>query len=138
MYFAGDRLHFGLQPLSDGDHIAYAVSYSLALWCWCFAVIGAGARFLDRPAPRWRYLADASYWMYLAHLPILFLLQAWTLRWPLHWSVKFPVILGITIVLLLASYHWLVRGTFVGVFLNGRRHPKGAGLATSTPRTSPG
>jgi hypothetical protein len=138
VYFAGDRLHFSLQPLGEGDRMGFAVAYSLALWCWCFAAIGLAVRFLDQPEPRWRYLADASYWMYLVHLPIIWLLQAWTLRWPLHWSVKFTLILVITAVLLLASYHWLVRGTFVGVFLNGRRLPRRATLATSAPSTSPG
>ena len=118
---AGDTLHFGMQPLGAAELRGYAVAYSLALWCWCFAIIGVAVRFLDRPAPRWRYLADASYWMYLVHLPIVWLLQAWMLRWPVHWSVKFTLSLGVTTVLLLASYRWLVRGTFVGVFLNGRR-----------------
>ncbi len=137
-YVAGDRLHFSLQPLSDGDRMAYAAAYSLALWCWCFAAIGAAVRFLDHPAPRWRYLADASYWMYLVHLPIVWLLQVWTLRWPLHWSVKFTLILVITGVLLMASYHWLVRGTFLGLFLIGRRAPRRDALTTSAPSTSPG
>ncbi|EUA19234.1 acyltransferase family protein [Mycobacterium xenopi 4042] len=81
-------------------------------------------RFLDEPTPRVRYLSDASYWMYLVHVPIVWLLQASLLRWPLHWSVKFSLVISVTTALLLASYHWLVRSTFVGVFLNGRRYPK--------------
>lgn len=138
IYLAGDRLHFSLVPLPEFERGAFAAAYSLALWCWCFAAIGAGVRFLDTPEPRWRYLADASYWMYLVHLPIVWLLQAWMLRWPLHWAVKFPLTLAITAVLLLGSYRYLVRGTFVGVFLNGRRYPRVAGPATSIPSTSPG
>jgi glucans biosynthesis protein C len=141
MLIAGDTLHFGLQPLPQFERMAFAGGYALALWCWCFAAIGAAARLLDRPAPRWRYLADASYWMYLVHLPIVWLLQAATLRWPFPWAVKFPMVLLVTMTLLFASYHWLVRDTFVGVFLNGRRHPRPRldGIAiTSTPRTSPG
>jgi glucans biosynthesis protein C len=123
---AGDTLHFGTQPLPDFARTAFAAGYALALWCWCFAAIGGAVRFLDQPAPRWRYLADGSYWMYLMHLPILWTLQAWTLHWPVHWAVKFPLVLLVTMLLLMMSYHWLVRGTFVGVFLNGRR-PLGAG-----------
>lgn len=139
IFLAGDRIHFGMQPLGGAERTAFACAYVLASWCWCFAAIGAAARFLNQPSSRTRYLSDASYWMYLMHLPIVWLLQAWTLRWPLHWTVKFPLILAVTILLLLVSYHWLVRGTFIGVFLNGRRYPRGdAGLATSTPSTSPG
>jgi glucan biosynthesis protein C len=137
---AGDRLHFSLQPMDGFARVAYAGAYTLACWCWCFASLGAAVRFLGRPSPRTRYLSDASYWMYLVHLPVIWLLQAWTLRWPLHWSVKFSLILALSMVLLLASYHWLVRSTFVGVFLNGRRYPRSAtaGLPASKPSTSPG
>jgi glucans biosynthesis protein C len=138
IFFAGDRLHFSLQPLGDFERTGFALAYALALWCWCFACIGAAMRFLNRPAPRWRYLADASYWMYLAHLPVVWLLQAWMLKWPLHWTVKFPLVLAITMALLLASYHWLVRSTFVGQFLNGRRLPRSAAPAISAPSISPG
>jgi len=46
------------------------------------------------------------------------------MRWPLHWSLKFPLILAITAALLLTSYHYLVRDTFIGKLLNGRRYPR--------------
>ena len=139
MWLAGDRMHFGMTPLQDADRTLFAGAYALALWCWCFGLIGAAVRFMDSPSPRWRYLADASYWMYLMHLPIIWLLQAWSFRWPLHWTVKFPAVIAITVALLLVSYHYLVRSTFIGVFLNGRRYPRGeACAATSAPRTSPG
>ena len=137
---AGDRLHFSLQPLQGFAHVAYAGAYALASWCWCFASLGAAVRFLGQPSARTRYLSDASYWMYLVHLPIIWLLQAWTIRWPGHWSLKFSLTLAVSMVLLLASYHWLVRSTFIGVFLNGRRYPRlgTATLTTSKPSISPG
>jgi glucan biosynthesis protein C len=140
IFLAGERLHFSLRPMEGFARVAYAGAYALASWCWCFASLGAAVRFLGQPPPRTRYLSDASYWMYLVHLPIIWLMQAWILRWPLHWSVKFSLILAVSMVLLLASYHWLVRGTFVGVFLNGRRYPRSAKSAPPTPRpsTSPG
>jgi glucan biosynthesis protein C len=140
IFLAGERLHFSLRPMEGFARVAYAGAYALASWCWCFASLGAAVRFLGQPSPRTRYLSDASYWMYLVHLPIIWLLQAWILRWPLHWSVKFSLILAVSMVLLLASYHWLVRGTFVGVLLNGRRYPRSAKSVLPTPRpsTSPG
>jgi hypothetical protein len=65
--------------------------------------------------------------MYLVHFPIVMLLQAWMLRWPLHWSIKLSMVLAITSVLLFTSYHYLVRSTFMGVFLNGRKYPRVSG-----------
>jgi peptidoglycan/LPS O-acetylase OafA/YrhL len=115
---------FGPLPLSDFERLSYSGAYTLASWCWSFAAIGLAVRLLAAPNARLRYLADASYWMYLIHLPVVSLLQAWMLRWPLHWSVKLALILAITGVLLLTSYHYLVRSTFLGKFLNGRKRPR--------------
>ncbi len=137
-FIAGDTLHFQIQPLPGFRHVAFAGCYALAAWCWSFACIGAAVRFLHQPSLRTRYLADSSYWMYLVHLPLVWLLQAWMINWPLHWTVKFPLVLAITMALLLASYHWLVRSTFIGVFLNGRRYPRARALTSSAPSTSPG
>ena len=40
-----------------------------------------------------RYVADASYWIYLVHLPIVAALQVLVGKLPWHWSIKFPLIL---------------------------------------------
>ncbi|MEX2366830.1 MAG: acyltransferase family protein, partial [Pseudohongiellaceae bacterium] len=53
----------------------YILCYTSAMWYWTFGIIGAALRFLSQPSPTWRYLADASYWIYLAHLPLVFFLQ---------------------------------------------------------------
>ncbi len=76
-----------------------------------------------------RYLADASYWLYLAHVPIVFGLQAALMHVPLHWAIKFPLILAITMTVLLTSYHYLVRPTLIGEILNGRKYPRSGGQA---------
>jgi hypothetical protein len=83
-------------------------------------------------------LSDASYWMYVIHVPIVWGLQAWMLRWPLHWSIKYALILTIAGALLLASYHYLVRSTFLGKFLNGRKYPRALPVVTATPSISLG
>ena len=71
-----------------------------------------------------RYVSDASYWIYLVHLPIVVALQILVSRLPWHWSIKFPLILVVGLAVLFATYHYLVRATFVGQFLNGRRYPR--------------
>ena len=106
----------------DGRRMAYGLAYCTASWCWMFGLVGAALRFLSRENAVMRYLADASYWMYLWHLPLVFALQAVVMHWHLHWSIKAPLILGVATALLLLSYRCLVRGTWVGLVLNGRRH----------------
>ena len=122
-------------PLPRNERIAYAISYNLATWFWVFGLIGAAVRFLSAPSQQWRYLADASFYMYLVHLPIVYALQAWMIRWPLHWSVKYTLVLAITTAVLLATYHYWVRSTFVGKFLSGRKYPRGV---SGTPEAAPG
>ena len=121
--------------LPRGERIAYAISYNLATWFWIFGLLGAAVRFLSAPSRSWRYLADASFYMYLVHLPIVYALQAAMIRWPIHWSVKYSLILAITTGVLLASYHYCVRSTFVGSFLSGRKYPRSV---SATPEVSPG
>lgn len=109
---------------AEWQRLVYIVAYCSAIWYWTFGIIGMALRFLSQPSLRWRYLADASYWMYLAHLPIVFFLQVIVAQWPLHWLIKFPLILLVTTTLLLLSYHAFVRYTRIGKVLNGKVLPR--------------
>jgi glucan biosynthesis protein C len=101
--------------------LAGAACYALAIWTTTFAAIGLALRFLSGFSPARRYLADASYWLYLIHLPILMVLQVAVsgLDWP--WPIKFAAIMLISLPLMFASYQLLVRYSFIGTVLNGRR-----------------
>ncbi|HZZ89005.1 MAG TPA: acyltransferase family protein [Caulobacteraceae bacterium] len=100
---------------------ALALLYPLATWSWTFALIGLAMRFLNDHSPARRYIADASYWLYLIHLPLVVALQTLVaqLDWPA--GVKFAAILLVAFPLMLASYQLLVRHSFIGAILNGRR-----------------
>lgn len=102
----------------------YVLSYTTAIWFWVLGIIGTAIRFLSAPSAFWRYLADASYWMYLAHLPLVFFLQVVVAQWPLHWAIKFPLVVAVATVLLLLSYQTLVRPTRLGRWLNGKSVPR--------------
>jgi peptidoglycan/LPS O-acetylase OafA/YrhL len=101
----------------------HALGYALAVWTWTFAVIGMALRFLSDHSPARRYIADSSYWIYIVHLPLVIFLQAWLSRldWPA--LAKFGVVLVVGFGLMFASYELLVRHTFLGRLLNGRRVP---------------
>jgi ABC-type multidrug transport system ATPase subunit/peptidoglycan/LPS O-acetylase OafA/YrhL len=99
----------------------YTACYTTAIWFWTFAIIGAALRMFTAPNRAVRYVADASYWIYLVHLPLVFFLQTAMRDWPWPWAVKFPLLMIAALAILFASYHLLVRNTVIGVVLNGRR-----------------
>lgn len=101
--------------------LTYAACYCLAVWSWVFAVVGIGLRFFSGENRTRRYVSDSSYWLYLVHLPLVMALQAVVMLWDFHWSIKFLFIVTVTTGLLLLSYHYLVRFTYIGEILNGRR-----------------
>ena len=54
----------------------------------------------------------------------------------LPWFVKYPAILAIGFAIMIASYHFMVRGTAIGVLLNGRRYGKAAAMSGKQPTRS--
>lgn len=113
--------------------LVYAGVYALSIGCWTFGLLGAALRFASRESATRRYVADASYWIYLVHLPLVFGMQVLLMAVPLHWTIKFVLIVGVALAVLLASYHWLVRPTFLGELLNGRKVPRRRGGVESGP-----
>jgi glucan biosynthesis protein C len=104
--------------------LIYTVAYMVGTWCWAFGLIGAALRFLSDPSPVRRYIADSSYWLYLMHVSAIFFFSVLFLRLHWHWSVKYLLTIAGSIPILLISYHYLVRFTWVGAILNGRRHTR--------------
>lgn len=97
------------------------VGGSAMSWLFSFALLGYFLRWFDRGSAVGRYLADASYWMYLAHLPLVIGLQQWLIPGELSMWMKALLINLIAFAGLIASYQLLVRGTFIGRVLNGPR-----------------
>jgi peptidoglycan/LPS O-acetylase OafA/YrhL len=85
------------------------------------ALIGLFHRCFPHPSARLAWLADASYWMYLAHVPLVLTAQIAVREWPLPGVVKFLLILVAVTAVLLVSYAWCVRPTIIGRILNGPR-----------------
>jgi glucan biosynthesis protein C len=124
LWLVGAHPQLKVQAMSPPSRMTYAATYLVAGWCWIFGIIGAAQRFLSGPNPAIRYVADASFFVYIIHLPVVYALQAWMIQWPVHWSVKYSLIVTLTFVIVFAIYHFGVRSTFVGQFLNGRRYPR--------------
>lgn len=123
--------------MPQGAKFAFALAYGVSAWSWVLALTGLALRFLHRPSPVRRYVADASYWIYLAHLPVVAGLQVWVSDWPLHWSLKFPFIVASSLGLLFLSYHYLVRATVIGKVLNGKVYSRRVSVAPAAALADP-
>lgn len=112
-------------PQFEGQaKVIFAALYAASVWLWTFGLIGAALRFLRRESPRVRYLADSSYWLYIVHLPLIVALQAVVAGWGIPAELKLVLIVAAGTAFMLGTYHWLVRSTWVGLLLNGRRYAR--------------
>jgi peptidoglycan/LPS O-acetylase OafA/YrhL len=115
-----------LWAASGRAHLMFlcAAGNAILCWLWTFAWIGLFLRFLNQPRRLVRYTSDASYWMYLMHLPVVVGLQFALLPLPIPALAKIPIVLALAIAILIASYDLMVRPTWLGALLNGRRYPR--------------
>ncbi|MCG7309985.1 acyltransferase family protein [Brachybacterium sp. ACRRE] len=96
----------------------------LAGWAWVRGLLGLAGRVMDREVFAIRYLADASYWIYLLHLPIVVALGLAMAELPLPPLVKVALNLLLTTGILVLAYDLMVRSTWIGRWLNGHRRPR--------------
>lgn len=84
-------------------------------------IIGLFLRFADLPNNNVTYFVNSAYWVYLIHFFIAIFLSGLINDVTMSVYLKFLIVLSITTVICLASYHLFVRKTFIGVFLNGKQ-----------------
>jgi hypothetical protein len=84
-----------------------ALTAALSVFGW----LGLALRLFNCPRAMIRLLADASYWIYLAHLPLVGLVQVALYPTRLPIVVKFAASVTIPLAMTLLSYCYLVLGT---------------------------
>jgi glucan biosynthesis protein C len=105
-------------------HVIGCALAGLSMWMLIFGIVGLFVSILTHPRPIVRYLSDASYWMYIVHLPFTIAIPGLLATWPAPAVVKFAITLAVTSLVTVVSYHYLVRATAIGALLNGRRYPR--------------
>lgn len=97
------------------------VLQALFAWLLIFGMMGLFRCVCSTKNRAIRYVSDSSYFLYLAHIPLVFLIQHFVKFIPAPAFVKF----GITCVVLTGSllivYELAIRYTFIGTLLNGKR-----------------
>ncbi len=108
-------------------HAIQLSAFGVATWTSLHALLGLANRHLSTERPAIRYVADSSYWIYLAHLQILVPLLALALAIGIQPGLAFVLLTASTLALTFLFYAAFVRYTVVGRALNGprKRQPRG-------------
>lgn len=112
-----------LVPVTGSMKGVLAWTYSLAVYAGTFAAVGIALKFASGHSRLRRYLADSSYWVYILHLPLVMALQVLLLNQDWPWFAKLAAVTAGTLAICLITYELLVRHTFIGWWLNGKRIP---------------
>jgi glucans biosynthesis protein C len=117
--------------------ILFQFLYATTMWSFVFGFMGLFMTCCRDQSFFWRYIADSSYWLYMVHLILVVPLQI--LASEIAWSgpVKYLAINIVALPVLFLSYNYLVRNTFIGAQLNGRRYAR-VELSAALPRLRAG
>ena len=108
-------------PASDAIRWTAAAIGIVYTWSACFGLLGLFRWAASKDRYWVRYVSDASYWLYLCHLPLVLVGQTLVVSWPVSVHLKFALICVAVTCILLATYHFGVRYTLIGSMLNGPR-----------------
>ncbi len=108
-------------PGSRALHAVCMISGALFGWLALFGLWGAAQQGCVKSRGVIAYLSGASYWVYLVHFPMVGLVQVALYPAPWPAGIKYVVVVSLVFLLCLASYETVVRRTWVGRWLNGRR-----------------
>ena len=98
---------------------------ALFVWLMIFGLIGVFRTFFSGESLKIRFVSDSAYWLYIAHLPLIQVLQVWVSAWPIPSLTKVVLVCVVTTALLLVSYRYLIRYTPIGTMLNGKMTQRG-------------
>lgn len=113
--------------------LLYSGTQALSAWLLSLALLGFAMRYFTFTTRQQRYLSDATFPVYLVHMPILTIAAYYVLKLPLPWYLQVLLIIAATFVLAFGIFEFVLRRTPVTRFLFGVR---GQGLHDD-PHTVP-
>jgi len=125
-------------------HLLALLLLSVTTWSLAFGLLGLSRRFLRSPSPRLRYWADASYWIYLSHFPLMAAIAIGLFELAMPSSLRLAILVAATLALVFPAYGAFVRHGPVGRVLHGRRAPRArpeprhGGTRLTRPRAATG
>ena len=105
-------------------HWMTVLTGAMACWWFIFGFTGVGLRYFSASRPWVRYLTDASYTVFIVHLPFVLFTVPYVALLHAPAILKFLIVFSVAMVLSLLLYHYAVRNTVIGKQLSGRRYSR--------------
>lgn len=93
----------------------------IAIWSLVWGILGFTFNWKGGTHFTLSYLSEASYWIYLIHLPLVFLFGGILMWVEAGTYVKGFSLMGLTLLTSILTYHFFIRASLIGEILNGRR-----------------
>ena len=100
-------------------HVQFALQQTVYVWTCIFAAVGLCRSLLAEERSWVRQISEASYWLYLTHLPVVMVLQHFFAQTNLDPILKFSLITLFTTVGLYLPWQYIFKRTIVGRLLIG-------------------
>ncbi len=111
-----------LEP-APSERLLLSLAGACATSLLVYLALSFGRQYLNIENRKVRYVADASFWLYLIHLPVVVFFQTLLAEEQGFAWAKFAFTVIATTALGLLTYRLFVRNSVIGAFLNGRRIP---------------
>ena len=121
-----DDAQTGAMETEKDIELLRLLQYVLKITCgvlFSYAFVGLVEKKFGAYNARLRFISDGAYWMYLIHLPVVTFITFFMFDLRVPVGIKFLVSIISTFVICLGTYKYFVRSSFIGLLLNGNRHP---------------
>ncbi|TWO31461.1 acyltransferase family protein [Seonamhaeicola sediminis] len=115
-------IYFFMRDILNNDILI--IIKSIMVWLFVFGITGVFIRYTSNHSARMRYISDSSYWVYLVHVTLTALVPSFIVDWAIPSTFKMLFVLITSGIICFVTYHYFVRATFIGRFLNGRKYSR--------------
>jgi peptidoglycan/LPS O-acetylase OafA/YrhL len=123
--------------LAENGQLRIFALFTVGLVCWLmlFGIWGILARYVRTESRILRYLADASFWVYLVHIPFLVAIQSSLAQTHMEVALRYALTVTGTLALAVGSYALVQAGR--GLWIRLTRPPRRPDRARGRPISAP-